>query len=112
MKLPLLLALLPAVLLSACALEATHHHDDGEALVKTQVLPEPLTACISQKLGVSTTPMDGGGFVVDTSGLRLSIIRDQFQTIVQGPEGVLIPTSVSEPVIQCTLMLTPTSHRN
>lgn len=112
MKTALILAFASVGILSGCALEATHDREDDNAIVKTQVMPEPLAACIARALGSTASPLAKGGFSVDASGVRLVIARDEIQTIVGGPEGVLVPSSISDPVIQCTLELTPKPPKN
>lgn len=104
-----LLALVPVLLTGACALERAGHHDDGNVLVLTQVGPEPLATCIGQKFGVAASPTERGGFVIDAPGeppLRLLVARDDVQTVVSAPAGVVVPQATSGTVIQCTLELT------
>lgn len=105
-----LLTLAPVLLTGACALEQGGHHVDDNAVVLTQVGPEPLAACIGQKFGTAASPTGQGGFVIDAPGetpLRLLVMRDDVQTVVSAPAGVVVPQAISSTVVQCTLELTP-----
>jgi hypothetical protein len=105
-----LLALVPLLLTGACALEQAGHKADDNAVVLTQVGPEPLATCIGQKFGVAASPAERGSFVIDAPGespLRLLVARDDIQTVVSAPVGVIVPEAVASTVIQCTLGLTP-----
>ncbi len=113
MKRNLLLVTAPLMMTSACAiLPIGNSKVDDSAVLLTQVQPEPLAACIGQALGIAPVPVQGG-FSIQTAGtqpVQLIVSRDDTQTVVHRPEGVVVPADVSNVVTACGLKLAPRSR--
>lgn len=105
-----LLLAAPLLMTSACAiLPIGGGKVDDAAMLLTQVQPEPLAACIGQAFGTPPVAVQGG-YSIQTPGAQpmlLTVTRDDVQTVVKAPEGIIVPTDVSRAVIACGIKLAP-----